>query len=476
VLIAFTKMEEVTKNGQPLGRSLLLLVVACLLTHQSEAQVPLTKAQADTLYSQRLSSNWMKFVVPPNWSEFVPYFSIYENPVGDYFADVNEQTLIPVGYESFPIYYVDPISGADSKDGSRKDRAFRSIAKALSMSGNKRILCRPALYDYITGWKGSSSSGKVIVEPWDETGSVVSSGHIPNIVWTPLGGGLYTARCSTFPHEVLDEIQKDEWGNGVRYRRESDSDDVEEDAGTFYVSGKDIVVHTLDGRTPDSDLWIFTNQPNGRFNSNGELYVRNLEFRGGFVPFQCLTTVPGQIATFIDCTFRYSVTGQDGYSMEGPGLSIAIRCKSTGNYGDGFDYRYGRNFIEVDCNGSANGIGSSYLDNGTTAHYGSIGITIGGLYSQNKGRNIHDVFDSKRLLLGATVGASRGIDASRADICSGASTATSPDRTEIWALGIRYLHGSPVARSTASEGKIWYRRHVSSGTDTSEQRGTIRPI
>jgi len=418
----------------------------------------------------------MKFEVPPNWSEFVPYFSIYENPVGDYFADVNEQTLIPVGSESFPVYYVDPISGADSKDGSRKDRAFRSIAKALSMSGNKRILCRPAVYDFITGWKGYSSAGKVIVEPWDETGSVVSSGHIPNIVWTSLGEGVYRARCSTYPHEVLDEVLVDQWGNGVRYERESDLDDVEEEAGTFFVSGKDITVHTLDGRAPDSNLWVYTNQPNGRFDTNGQLYVRNFEFRGGFVPFQCLTSVPGQIAAFVDCTFRYSVTGQDGFSMEGPGLSIAIRCTATGNYGDGFDYRYGRNFIEVNCTGSANGIGTSYLDNGTTAHFGSVGITIGGLYSQNKGRNIHDVFDSKRLLLGATVGESRGMGLTKTDICSGASTTDDPDRTEIWALGIRYLHGSEFSRSTNSLSKIWYRKHRSAGSDLVERQGSIRPI
>lgn len=418
----------------------------------------------------------MKFEVPPNWSDFVPYFSIYENPVGDYFADINEQSLIPTGYDSFPVYYVDPISGADSKDGSRQDRAFRSIAKALSMSGNKRILCRPAVYDYITGWKGYSASGKVIVEPWDETGSVICSGHIPGIAWTPLGGGVYRARCSTYPHEVLDEIYKDQWGNGVRYVRESDSDDVEEEEGTFSVSGKDILVHTLDGRAPDANISVYTNQPNGRFDTNGQFYVRNFEFRGGFVPFQCLTSVPGQVATFIDCTFRYSLSGQDGYSMEGPGLSIAIRCKATGNQSDGFDYRDGRNFIEIDCIGSANGIGSSYLDNGSTAHFGSVGITIGGIYSQNKGRNIHDVFDSKRLLLGATVGDSHGINASKADICAGASTSGSPDRTEIWALGIRYLHGSPISRSTSSQSTIWYRRHLSSGTDISEQIGTIRPI
>ena len=475
--MAPTKMEKATRARHSIGRSLVYLVTALILSSQSEAQVPLTKSQADALYPQRLSSHWMRFVTPQNWPGFSPGFKIYENPAGEFFADLNESTLLPPNYDSYSVYYVDPVLGADSKDGSRTDRAFRSISKALSMPGNKRILCKPGVFDYLTGWKGYSPVGNVVVEPWDESGRVIVSTHIPNIIWNPLGNGVYSARCSTYPQDVFDDEVVDSWGNGVRFQKKSNSMDVASTPGSFFVSGKDITLKTLDGEAPDSDLLVFTNQSSGRYDTIGTLFIRNFTFRGGFKPFQCTTLVPGQLVTFVDCRFQYSTTDSDGFAMEGPGRTIAIRCTATGNYGDGFDYRHGREFVEINCSGVRNGVGLSYLDNGTTGHFGSIGITVGGVYTHNKGRNIHDVFDSKRLLLGTTIGHSMGIGATMTDLCSGASSnSSSLDYTEIWALGIKYLQGSDFSRATASMGKIWYRNHRSSAADSTENAGTIRPI
>ncbi len=452
------------------------IVACCLLAASGSGQSPLTKAQADSLYPTRLTTQWMNFALPRNWPGFAPAFQIFENPEGKYFADLGESVLLPPGYDAYPVYYVDPQFGADSKSGSGKDRAFRTISKALSMPGNKRILCRPGVFDFLASWRGYGPTGNVVIMPWDESGPVISSAQISNINWSSVGNGVYTARCSTYPHEVVDETTLDSWGNGVRFRKMESRDDVFEVPGSFHVSGKQLTLRTRDGLSPTESLLVFCNQSNGRFDSNGTLFVKNFIFKGGFKPFQSTALVPGQTVAFVDCKFQYSLTDSDGFAMEGPGMSIALRCVATGNHSDGFDYRHGRQFVEVDCAGVSNGLGNLYLDNGTTAHFGSVGITVGGLYTQNKGRNIHDVFDSKRLLLGATVGQSRGIEASNADICSGASTTGTPDRSEIWALGIRYLHGSPIARSTSSASKIWYRNHVSDAMDLTETLGTIRPI
>jgi hypothetical protein len=315
------------------------------------------------------------------------------------------------------------------------------------------------------------------VEPWDESGDVILSAHIPNIIWTSLGNGIYRGLCTAAPYDVIDLKHVTDLGNGRRYEQVESESDVFSRRGSFWLSGSYITVNALDGRYPDAQLLVMSGQSNGRYDTTGRLFVRNVQFWGGFKPFQCTTTSPGQVSTFVNCRFMYSMRNQDGFAMQGPGTTIAINCIATGNHADGYDYRDGRNFVEIDCQGYGNGAGITNLDNGTTAHFGCIGISIGGRYHSNWGRNIHDVYDSKRLILGGHVGNSLGDPSSNADIVSGAGdTNYAADSTQIWIIGMNYDGGSTYARSTLSNGRIWSRRHVANQPDLEQVVGRIRPL
>jgi hypothetical protein len=449
------------------------ICATCLCFGVAQESQTLTKSVADQLYSPRGRSDWMKYTVPPNWTYLNPPFPIYANPLGEFMADIHPEAMKPANYSSFPRFFVDPIAGADSNAGIRRDAPFRSLTRALSIPGNKWVLCRPTLYDFTTGWRGAMPTGDVLIEPWDDSGPVISSGQFINLSWTQIAPGTFRARCSTYPDNVIDETTKDQWGNGRRYQKLSSVTAVTNTPGSYFVEGKYITVHPLSNQYPDQNLTVYSAQANGRYMANGHLFVRNFEFRGGSKPFASIATQPGQRVMFADCTFRYSLEGQDGFCMEGPGLTVTLRCKATGNFNDGFDYIYDRQFMEVDNIGSGNGVSTTELDNGTTCHHGCHGIVVNGLYADNKGRNVHNVYDSKVLMIGSQLGFSRGAGAANADLVSGAEA---EDDTEIWAIQLKFLGGSTYARSTNGTARIWSRRHDATAPDIEALTGSIRPI
>lgn len=119
-----------------------------------------------------------------------------------------------------------------------------------------------------------------MVEPRDDSGTVVSSGQFINLNWAQIAPGTYQTRCSTFPDNVIDETTVDQWGNGRRYQKLCSDTAVINTPGSYFVEGKNITVHPLGNRAPDSKLTVYSAQANGRYMAVGHLFVRNFEFRG----------------------------------------------------------------------------------------------------------------------------------------------------------------------------------------------------
>jgi hypothetical protein len=433
-----------------------------------QAQTVLTKADADQYFAIQDESEWQKFVAPPQWT-FLPLpFPVFVNRHGRYLADVRADALRPSGYQNFPQYFVDPVQGSDSNSGTSRSRAFRSISRALSVEGNKWILCRPAVYPFNLSWRGATPEGNTVVEPWDDSGRIVSSGRMNHNAWTPGVSGTFTHIGATFTNQIIDHKSRDQWGNGVRYRQMRTVPEVMVTPGSFCVNGKSVTVRTFDDRAPDVDLLLLSGQQNGRFDDEAHLFVRGIDFEGGSRPFAMLTDDDDddQVAVFEDCSFRYAIMFQDGLTSDGPGTTYLFNSRATGNSADGFDYKNGRRFIEVNCVGSGNGHDyvpeGEPLDNGSTAHVNCVGVCINGLYADNRGRNVHDVISSRRMMLGSQVGYSRGSILANADVAAGTGES---DQTFTFLLHLRYLGGSTYARQCALSSRIFSRGHLSTQPD-----------
>ncbi|MDX2065183.1 MAG: hypothetical protein SFX74_05520 [Fimbriimonadaceae bacterium] len=445
-----------------------ILILLCCVAPWARGQAVLTRGDADLLYAVQDESEWQKFTVPPQWTYFSLPFPIFVNRHGRYMADVQSDALRPAGYQNYPQYFVDPIQGADSNPGTSRTRPFRSMSRALEIDGNKWVLCRPGLYPFTQSWRGATPEGNTVVEPWDDSGRIVSSGRMTHNAWTPGVSHTYTHIGATFTNQVIDHKSRDQWGNGVRYRRMQTVAEVMATPGSFCVNGKSTTLRTFDGRVPDADILLLTGQQNGRFDDNAHLYVRGVDFEGGSRPFAALTdnNDAGQVIVFDDCTFQYAIEHQDGLTSDGPGTTYLFQSHATGNAADGFDYKNGRRFVEVNCIGSGNGHDTvpegEPLDNGSTAHVNCVGLTINGLYADNRGRNIHDVIDSRRMILGSQVGFSRGTILASADIAAGTGDS---DRTFTFLIHLRYLGGSSYARQCALSSRMYSRGHLSAQAD-----------
>lgn len=432
----------------------------------------LTRQEADVRYDAIGGFDRWKFEIPQNWTGFRPTFGIFEHASGEFSSDFHPDSYRPAGYLDYPVYYVDWQNGKDTLSGLDRSRALRRISTALAKPGNKWILCRPGVYDLGSYAGGVEATGNVIIEPWDDSGYVVSSTEM-RLTWTA-SAGLYSALTPTLAATVVDETRSDKYGFGRRYKPVSTLAECAITPGSFYATSSAVTVNTLDGQVPNPNLLVMAGSNNGRYRANGTFFARRVVFRGGNTPFIALGAAGStQNVVMSECGFLYSAVGKDGCGMEQPGSSILHRCFAGGNYADGFDYKYGRQFMEIGCRGMGNGYSGTNTDNGSTAHYDCTGIQIGGCYIGNAGRNIHHIGNSRVMMLGPVVGESRGTGASSVDIAAGVD---GTDATILWTIGCRYIGGSSFGRFVTDKSIIFSRKNRTDLPDISIAVNGIRPL
>lgn len=448
---------------------LAALVVASAANAQYDPNTVLTKAIADLLYEPKGMSTRTTYSVPPNWTGFWGDFTVFETASGSFTADLNPLTLRPADAHTYTIYYVDPISGSDQNSGASKLSPIRKLSTALTKPGNKWILCRPGTFDFRTSWGGAAAVGNVVLEPWDETGYVISSSQMDNLNWQP-ADGIFTSAASTTVVQAIDEQYSNLYGSGAKLTKVNSVSDVRSTPGSFYAESKRVWVHRANGSAPDGQLLIFAGTSNGRV-QGGNVWIRRTVFLGGPGAFTANLT-EGSTLTFTDCWFKYGGTG-DGLAVTGPGHVSSFFCWSIGNKDDGFDYRTGTKFLDIANVAASNGATGGSDSSGIAAYDTTTGVVINGIYRSNYGPNIQATLNSSIMIFGATIGQSNATGSSSVDLRIGQG---SSDASQGWALGISYDSGSTYCRSVAPLSTIWYRKHRDVRPDILGAQNRIRPI
>lgn len=445
------------------------IVASASASAQYDPNTVLTKAIADLLYEPKGVSTRTTYLAPPNWTGFWGDFKVFETGSGAFTTDLNPISLRPADAHNFMLYYVDPLNGSDQNPGTTKLSAFRKLSFALSQPGNKWILCRPGVFDFRTSWGGAAPVGNIVIEPWDETGYVISSSQMDNLSWQP-DDGIFTSVTSTTTAQVVDEALSDLYGAGSKLVRVASVSAVRGTPGSFYAESKRVWVNRLNGAAPDGQLLLFAGTTNGVV-QGGKIWLRKCIFLGGPNAFTATLTEDSQL-TFVECWFKYAASG-DGLAVSGPGQVSSFFSWSVGNRDDGFDYRRGVKYMDVANVAVSNGISGGTENSGIAAFDATTGIVVNGIYRSNFGPNVTATGNSSLLLFGSTIGQSGATGSTSVDLRIGQGAS---DASQGWALGISYDSGSAFCRSVAPQSTIWYRKHRDVRPDILGAQNRIRPI
>lgn len=359
-----------------------------------------------------------KRVMPPSWLGMTDAVKVYHDSQGfftDFVAsDWRHATEIT--------YYVSP-TGDDANNGLSKDtpkKTVQSLVNTLNASppsNGATIVLAPGFYlnDLASanfGFHcnlicpdGRATFVKKLSVTWNTT---------PNETHTNMYMGTVTGGDAR-NDVVIDVTDIDAWGLPRRAEVfNAAADAAAYDTASCYTgsSSTTVLAKTTDNRVPDANLWVLGVGAHVLQTSGVNLYVENVDFWGGNVPFAINAT--GTSGRFIAeaCSFAYSRadTANGFASNEGGRLVILDRSQAAYNTSDGFGHRRTNQVIEIDCTAYRNGF-KTYLgpgtDNGTTTHDDVQSIRVNGIYVDNKDRNVHDITDTRNWLVNCVAGRAR---------------------------------------------------------------------
>jgi hypothetical protein len=421
----YTQMYSEIINGITLGA----------IAEAGAAQVSATERSA--LFAMQEFLRPIAVADPAGFTGLVRDFSIYRRGDRTFFTDLDFAERLPFQEAAATVLYVDVATGSDSNSGSAA-APLKSIYQAVhGRSGNVWVYVKPGLYAGNDGWRDANPTCNLVVMPWGN-GRVVSSRHLTGLSWALSSGQTKTYQSTiTTVGSVVDAANVDGHGDYTRLTSAASIAAVEATAGTYYVSGTTVYVHTFNDRVPDASLRVYPNLRNGRYQQpSGVVWIKGVDFEGGSRPMQLAAVTAGQtnVGWFWDCAFKYAggSSGQNGLNTDGRCFTYAKGCVAAANALDGFNYHYVSGglppvAVEIECIGRNNGHNASGTNNGSTMHDGGSIIRIGGRYFGNENRNVHDVNSSYSWNLGVYSADSRG-PASKVNFAAGTGT----DGTMMW--------------------------------------------
>lgn len=380
---SFRAVGEVRRMGEVFEvteESRFLLLQSLGLAQEEGAQQFIEQPKPLPPYSLR--------VIPkPAGLNWAPPFYFYQDlTTGAFRASVDIGKLQKTG----KTYYVSNSGSNTANDGLTPEKAFRTVAKALSMADADMILVQPGTYlrNYcqITGL-----NKEVTIKA--NGGPVIFSMH-DALTWTVETGAAYKAARSGVG-DVYDAAVLDENGDYTHYKKVASAAAVATTAGSWYADGTNVFVRTLDGRAPDDNIRVFLNVKNAEVVGAAKVHFEGITFEGGQSVLQITAESATKYPTVYgkNCKFKYG-TLNNAVTSQGADTYFQ-NCEAAQGFRDGFNYheyfRKCRSF-EIDCIGRHNGMDpADNTCNGSTSHDGSTVVRVNGQYYGNHGPNVVDV-------------------------------------------------------------------------------------
>jgi hypothetical protein len=225
----------------------------------------------------------------------------------------------------------------------------------------------------------------------------------PNLSWTADGTSFKATRSSVYG--VFDNKYKVEYGLPTRYEKKTTKADCDVTKGSWYTDGTSVWVNTLDGRTPDTDIFPCLNVSLWKviMGADKKFIVRNIIGLNGSEgqAFNIYST--GNTGHVIQDNVKF-INGQGitENSVEIKGIKYSWAFNVITAYGgrDGLNYHVAQTDVgtqsfvfEYNCMSFEQGLTDTvnFNNNCSTAHEGIRVLRIGTIGYKSKGPVIADV-------------------------------------------------------------------------------------
>lgn len=367
--------------------------------------------------AQTANFNKAKFYKNPIDEPFPISLSVYKDNSGKVITDMhNINELMNMSTTDTGVFYAAPYPfGSTSNDGLTPETPT-TLAKAVLMEEVHTIFLRRGLYNRegIGGLAGTLTHDKIkLIAYQDEQVLLGNSNNYVN--WKQHSPNVYKVdRNGTVG--VYDSAIFDKYGNDYKYTKVGSINELNSIEGSWYTDNVSVYVRTLDGRVPDDKIKLSIGGNNIKINnSSGKYYFEGITFENGANGMLVEST---NIVYFKNCHFRNSLDKAIDFAG-GTNIAILEDCRAYGSQtNDGISYRDGvAYFLEINCLGFDNGKESNIdNNNGSTSHgLTGYGIRVNGIYFDNKGPNVADVFGANNTSLIWNVGCTAYGSASSSD-------------------------------------------------------------
>lgn len=283
-------------------------------------------------------------------------------------------------------FYVKDFELIDNVTGQNILKTYQSTAEPLLIN------VAEGFYNRNNGFNNTS----LLVDTVIKGRNVIISAE--NTLTYSLSAGqthTYEASETSQVFRVFDSKNPDSNGDYVEYTKKTSIAEAEATPGSWYWASNVLYVHTIDNRTPDSDIhsYIAAKQVDA---TGKNVYLEGLKIYGGGSSLSTSNGLINHTSTnpvynlyMKDCKVKYSINDNKGIFISKSHAYIQ-NVESAKNNSDGFNYHNAAKAIEIDCVGRDNGY-SGANDNGSSIHEASAIIRINGEYMRNYGPNVIDI-------------------------------------------------------------------------------------
>lgn len=343
---------------------------------------------------------WDSVPVPDGYLFSLPF--AVQNRAGAYRVDPTWD-IAAYKLTSSKAYFV-KTTGSDGADGLTWATALRSIDTAIAKADADTVNVEEGTYTRSYAWDAYILARSMSIIGWNTAhtgaGQVICTNAVTSsdtLTWTLSAGQTYTYQCTrSNAGKVLDISNVDASGDYQELTLQSSIATVEASAGSYWISGTTVYVHTYNNRTPDASIWVTLYGAslvrNARIAGDVHVYIENFTFIGGYAGLEFDNSGAGQTPELYlkNCYFKH--TSGNGLEITGQSLVIAQDCLAARNDADGFNYHVMNsvipNVIEIGCTGRNNGITGGDTFNGSSAHDGAYVFRVNGVYYANHGPNV----------------------------------------------------------------------------------------
>lgn len=344
---------------------------------------------------------------------------IYKDSFG-YLSDFRATShfVKPLPNQTSLTFYIAP-DGNDADSGLSQDapkQSLHNLVSDLNASNTNRwpvtIYCAPGWYHNAVGFSNTSCDFPVNIirsstedQAWFVQSKSMTVPENKHATYTNCYLCVMESNTGVF---VIDKKYFDIEGNPIRYKNVSTVVDANNTPGSMnHSNSTNILIHTIDGRRPDSDIILVTLSPNWKQVHSHDIFASGIALIGGNSPFNHNVSGASKIV-FSDARFLYGRNGNGTTIETGNHTAIFNRSVSGLNTADGFSCRGSVLMIELDCTGYGNGFGTvPGSDNGSTIHSSAKSIRLNCKYYGNKDRQVHDVGNVQSWLIATEAGEGR---------------------------------------------------------------------